>query len=161
MEENEELTPAPKELSQAEKADKLDIAFAKEREEISLYIKTNILSKMSEINTIADIQVHILSQRQKLVDKSSELRASIRKKNKNVHAVRKQKYRFYKLEYDIKLNDYEIKNHIESDIEQTANMIKMIENQITFFKETTDGLDKSIYMIKYLIEIKKYLSGSF
>ena len=147
-----------KELSTS---DKLDNAFAKERKELSEFIKTNITDRMNSLENIADIQVHILSQRQKLVDKSNEMRASIRKKNKNIATVKKQKYRFYKLDYDIKLNDYEIKNHIEADIEDSSNMIKMIENQILYYKETTDTLDKCIYMIKYLIEVKKYLSGSF
>lgn len=147
-----------KELS---KSEKLDLAFAKERKEISEFIKTNITSRMNSIDNIADIQVHILSQRQRLVDKSNEMRTSIRKRQKNLSTTRKAKYRFYKLDYDIKLNDYEIKNHIEADMEDSYNMIKMIENQITFYKETTDTLDKSIYMIKYLIEVKKYLSGSF
>lgn len=147
-----------KELS---KSEQLDIAFSKERISMSSYIKSNITDRMNSIDNIADIQVHILSQRQKLIDKSSELRASIRKRNKNLSSIRKQKYRFYKLDYDIKLNDYEIKNHIEADIEDSTNMIKIIENQITFYKETVDGLDKCIYMIKYLIEVKKYLSGGF
>ena len=76
-------------------------------------------------------------------------------------STRKQKYRFYKLEYDIKLNDYEIKNHIEADLEDSYNVIKMIENQITFYKETIETLDKSIWMIKYLIDTEKFKSGSF
>lgn len=147
-----------KELSVAEK---LEIAFAKERENISGDIKRDITDRMNSIDNIADVQVHILSTRQKLVDKANDLRVSLRKKQKNLSGTRKAKYRFYKLDYDIKLNDFEIKNHIEADMEDTYNMIKMIENQIAFYKETTDTLDKSIYMIKYLIEVKKYLSGGF
>tara|TARA_R110000737_G_C14589539_1_gene487246 strand:+ start:86 stop:541 length:456 start_codon:yes stop_codon:yes gene_type:complete len=141
--------------------DKLDTAFAKERKELSEYIKTNIIDRMNSIDNIADIQVHILSQRQKLVDKSNSLRAGIRKRNKNLATTRKQKFRFYKLDYDIKISDYEISRHIDADVESSQNMIKMMENQITYYKETTDGLDKTIYMIKYLIEVKKYLSGGF
>jgi hypothetical protein len=147
-----------KELSTSEK---LDIAFAKERVEISSFIKENITSKMNMIDNITNVQVHILSQRQRLVDKSNELRAGIRKRNKSSHTIRKQKYRFYKLDYDIKLNDYEIKNHIEADIEDASNMITILENQIIYYKETTDTLDKCIWMVKYLIETEKYKSGTF
>ena len=143
------------------KSDKLDIAFTTERINISDSIKVNIIDKMNNIDNIANIQVHILSQRQRLIDKSNEMRSSIRKKNQNLLNAKKQKYRFYKLDYDIKLNDYEIKNHIEADMESSQNIIKMIENQILFYKETIDTLDKSIYMIKYLIETKKFLSGGF
>jgi len=143
------------------KFDKLDMAFAKQRFEISTRIKENITNPMGSINNISDIQVHILSQRQLLVDKSNEMRVSIVKRNKSLGSARKQKYRFYKLEYDIKLNDYEIKNHIEADMEDSYNVIKMIENQITFYKETIETLDKSIWMIKYLIDTEKFKSGSF
>jgi hypothetical protein len=143
------------------KSEKLDIAFTTQRKEMSAYIKDNITIPMGSINNVAAIQVHILSQRQLLVDKSNEMRASIAKKNKSLGSARKQKYRFYKLEYDIKLNDYEIKNHIEADLEDTYNVIKMIENQITFYKETIETLDKSIWMIKYLIDTEKFKSGSF
>tara|TARA_Y100000389_G_scaffold19791_1_gene17120 strand:+ start:9184 stop:9639 length:456 start_codon:yes stop_codon:yes gene_type:complete len=143
------------------KSEKLDIAFAKQRLEISTYLKENITTPMGSINNVADIQVHILSQRQLLVDKSNEMRVSIVKRNKSLGSTRKQKYRFYKLEYDIKLNDYEIKNHIEADLEDSYNVIKMIENQITFYKETIETLDKSIWMIKYLIDTEKFKSGSF
>lgn len=147
-----------KELSTSER---LDAAFTNERKEITSYIKTNITDRMDSIDNIADIQVHILSQRQKLVDKSNELRAGIRKRTKNIASIRKQKYRFYKLDYDMKLSDYEITRHIDADVEETTTIVKIIENQITYYKETTDGLDKCIYMIKYLIEVKKYLSGGF
>mgnify|MGYP003132416275 FL=1 len=147
-----------KELS---KSEKLEIAFAKQRLEISTYLKENITTPMGSINNVADIQVHILSQRQLLVDKSNEMRVSIVKRNKSLASTRKQKYRFYKLDYDIKLNDYEIKNHIEADLEDSYNVIKMIENQITFYKETIETLDKSIWMIKYLIDTEKFKSGSF
>jgi len=143
------------------KSEKLDMAFAKQRLEISTYLKENITTPMGSINNVADIQVHILSQRQLLVDKSNEMRVSIVKRNKSLGSTRKQKYRFYKLEYDIKLNDYEIKNHIEADLEDSYNVIKMIENQITFYKETIETLDKSIWMIKYLIDTEKFKSGSF
>ena len=143
------------------KSEKLDIAFTTQRKEMSAYIKDNITIPMGSINNVAAIQVHILSQRQLLVDKSNEMRASIEKKNKSLGSARKQKYRFYKLEYDIKLNDYEIKNHTEADLEDTYNVIKMIENQITFYKETIETLEKSIWMIKYLIDTEKFKSGSF
>ncbi len=149
------------EEKQLTNAEKLDLALAKERKSISEYIKENITSRMNSVDNIADIQVHVLSQRQRLVDKSNEMKASIRTKNKNHASSKKQKYRFYKLEYDIKLNDFEIKNHIEADIEDSQNTIKMIENQITYYKDTVETLDKCIWMIKYLIESQKYLSGSF
>ena len=142
-------------------ADKLDAAFDKERNELSLYIKTNIIDQMHSIENIPLLQVHILSQRQLLVDKSNGLRASIRKKNKNMASVRKAKYRFYKNEYDMKLNDYEITRHIDADVEEVSNMIKMLENQIQYYKDSTETLDKCTFMIKYLIDVSKYQSGSF
>ena len=120
-----------KELSTSEK---LDLAFAKERTEISAYIKDNITSRMNSVENIADIQVHILSQRQRLVDKSNELRASIRKKQKNQATTRKTKYRFYKLDYDIKLNDFEIKNHIEADMEEGSWLWK-VQAQHDFYTD--------------------------
>ncbi len=79
------------------KSEKLDIAFTTQRKEMSAYIKDNITIPMGSINNVAAIQVHILSQRQLLVDKSNEMRASIAKKNKSLGSARKQKYRFQQL----------------------------------------------------------------
>lgn len=139
----------------------LDVKFDQEREQISSYIKENIINRLNDINAIGDIQVHLASQRQRLVDKSADMRSLIRRKTEQQQTIRKQKYRFYKMEYDIKLNDYEIKHHIEADIEESSNVVKLLENQIQYYKDTIDTLDKVVYKIKYLIEVKKFLNGTF
>jgi hypothetical protein len=141
--------------------DKLESLFDKERIEISNFIETNITEKLKLIDNVPEIQVNLLSQRQRLIDKSAELRTAIRKKNKKVQSVRKSKFRFYKLEYDLKLNDYEIKNHIEADVEESTNVIKVLENQLQYYKDSIDLLDKCSFAIKHLIEVKKFLSGGY
>lgn len=139
----------------------LDTKLTKERREISKYIYENIIQKLNDVKNISQIQVHVSSQRQRLVDKSADMRSMVRQRRDKAGTIRKQKYRYYKLEYDLKLNDYEIKNHIESDLESSNNIIKAIENQIQYYKETIDTLDKIVFKIKYLIETEKYLSGTF
>ena len=133
----------------------------KERSEISEYIFTNIINNLNNINVLGDTQVHIASQRQRLIDKIADMRSILRKRTEKDKEIRKQKYRYYKLEYDIKLSDYEIKSHIESDMEKTHNLIILLENQVSYYKDTVDTLDKILYKIKYLIETKKFLSGGF
>jgi hypothetical protein len=139
----------------------LDEKFSIERKEISKYIFDNIINKMNDIGAVADIQVHISSQRQRLVDKTADLKALIRRKKSNIATIRKQKFRYYKLDYDIKLNDYEIPRHIDADVENTANVLSILDNQITHYQDTIATLDKIVYKIKYLIDVKKFLSGTF
>ena len=139
----------------------LDEKFSNERKELSNYIFENIINRMNDINAVADIQVHVSSQRQRLVDKTSDLKALIRRKKSNVATIRKQKFRYYKLDYDIKLTDYEIPRHIDADVENTANVISILDNQISYYQDTIATLDKIVYKIKYLIDVKKFLSGTF
>lgn len=144
-----------------EKINILEEKLDKERREISEYIFTNIINNLNNINVLGDTQVHIASQRQRLVDKIADLKNIVRKRTEKDKEIRKQKYRFYRLEYDIKLSDYEIKSHIESDMEKTNNLITLLENQVSYYKDTVDTLDKILYKIKYLIETKKFLSGGY
>lgn len=149
------------EFTQETKSSILDKKLEEERRGISQYINENIISKLNDIQSIGDVQVHLASQRQRLIDKIADIKGIIRKRTENIEAAKKQKYRFYKLDYDIKLNDYEIKRHVEADLEETTNLITILENQVDYYKGTIDTLDKIVFKIKYLIEIKKYLSGVY
>lgn len=149
------------EESKKSKDEVIEELYEQDRIEILNYIKENITNRINNINEIADVQVSILSQRQNLVDKSAEIRSLLRSKQKSIHSTKKSKYRFYKLEYDLKLTDFEIKNHIEADLEPLTNTLKILENQLLFYKDCIDTIDKSMYMVKYLVETKKFLSGNF
>jgi hypothetical protein len=139
----------------------LDEKLETERKEISQYIFDNIINKLNNINVLADTQVHIASQRQRLIDKISDLKSILRRRNEKNEQIKKQKYRFYKLDYDIKLSDYEIKRFVDADMEEINNINQIIEIQLDYYKQTVDTLDKTLYKIKYLIETKKFLSGGF
>lgn len=139
----------------------LDEKLDAERKEISSYIYENIIQNLNNINLLGDTQVHIASQRQRLVDKTADMKSVLRKRTEKNENIKKDKYRFYKTDYDLKLSDFEIKRHIDADMEELNNISKIIENQVDFYKDTVDTLDKILYKIKYLIETKKFLSGGF
>lgn len=141
------------------KINELEEKFTKERSEISTFIKDNILNKLSNINDVPMIQVHAASQRQRLTDKISTLRAKIRKHEEKIYTDRKTLFHNYKTTYNIRLNDTEISKHIEADLEARNNFTQVIENQIDFYKRTIEGIDKIGFSIKYLIEHYKFMSG--
>ena len=88
------------------KVDLLSDKLENERNDYSLFIRTNILDKLNDIANIGTLQVHLSSQRQRLVDKSAYYKFTIKKKNQNQGKLYKQKYLYYKTSHDVHLNDY-------------------------------------------------------
>lgn len=144
-----------------EKVEQLEIKFENERAEIGSFLRENIIDKLSDIKEVADIQVHAASQRHRLSDKISNLRAKIRKHNERISEERKILFFKYKTEYNIRLTDTEIHKHIDADLEPKTNFKIVLENQIDYYRRTIEGIDKIGFAVKYLIESQRFLNGGY
>ena len=144
-----------------EKIDALEQKFENEREEINAFIKEHIILKLSDIKEIANVQVHAASQRQRMSDKISSLRAKIRKHSEKQHQERKDLYYLYKTKANVRLADPEINKQIEADLEPKNNFRQVLENQIDFYRRTIESIDKIGFAIKYLIEHHRFINGGY
>jgi hypothetical protein len=63
------------------------------------------------------------------------------------------RFREYKLSYDIKLSSSETQMFVQSDCKALKLQIKMIHTQIIYFEESIKTLDNLGYAIKNKIEI--------
>ena len=143
------------------KVHQLEEKYALERQEISAFIKENIIDKLSDVKNIAELQVHQISQRQRMSDKISSLKSTIRKHGERAAIARKKRFFYYKTEYNIRLSDTEISKHIDADLEPRTNFRIVLENQIDYYKRTIEGLDKIGFAVKYVIEQNRFLNGGF
>jgi len=144
-----------------DKISALEDKFAIEREEISSFIKENIIDKLSDVKNVAEIQVHQISQRQRMSDKISTLKSRIRKHSEKLGAERKRLFFYYKTDYTIRLSDTEISKHIDGDLEPKMNFKIVLENQIDYYRRTIEGLDKIGFAVKYVIEQHRFLNGGY
>lgn len=141
------------------KVSQLEAKFSIERDDIGNFLKENIIDKLSDIKSVSNVQVHAASQRHRLSDKISTLKSKIRKHSERLLQERKRLYHYYKVEYNIRLSDYEITRHIDADVEPKMNFKIVLENQIDYYKRTIESIDKIGFSIKYLIEAERFLSG--
>ena len=143
------------------KVQELELKFESERDEIGKFIHDNIISKLTDIKEVAELQVHTSSQRHRLSDKISNLRSKIRKHSERIGEERKHMYFKYKTEYNVRLNDSEIHKHIDADLEPKTNFKIVLENQIDYYRRTIETIDKIGFAVKYLIESTRFLNGGY
>ena len=139
----------------------LEDKFEKYRDDINNYILDNVTKKLNDIREIPEVQVHVASQRQRLVDMSASLKTDLRRKSKQILHNRKKLFYLYRTKHNLGLNDTEINKHIDADLEHHVHYKMALENQIDFCKRSIETLDKVGFMIKYMIDQHKYLSGAF
>ena len=123
-------------------------------------MELHVLSTINDIKNIADTQVHIASLRQKYVEMMVAMKQSISRKKVKVNKTRIERYTYYKTSHDMKLSEYQIKDHIDNDLANDVYVIGITESQIDYYKQSIETLDKVDYKIKYLIEITKFNAGA-
>lgn len=126
------------------------------RSEISSDIRSNI-EKMSNLKGLKEVQVSMLSLRQRLLEENHIL-------IENLSSVQK-KYRAAKAKQmeDISTNmqhryQYNEKNVlIEGKTANIKEVVDTIENQISFFVDSIKTIDNVLFGIKTRVEIEKTL----
>lgn len=130
----------------------LEERFKEERSDWNNKIIT-LVETIKHTSKLSESQVIQLSYRQMIQDKLAEYRILHEKRQEMFDKQSTDRFREYKLGYDIKLSSSETQAFVQSDCKALKLQIKMIQTQITYFEESIKTLDNIGYAIKNKIEI--------
>jgi hypothetical protein len=135
---------------------KISTKFQERRSEISKEIYTNI-EKLSNLKTLKEAQVNMLSLRQRLLEDNHTLLEHItilRKKYREERAVELENVsRNLQLRYQA--NEKTVV--IDGRTSATKESLEMFETQVSFFNESIKTIDNIIFGIKTRLDIEKTL----
>jgi hypothetical protein len=137
------------------KVNEIDEALEKERNDYSTKM-SSLISMINKIDQIPEAQVLMLSYRHMMVEKLAKYRAAVYKKKSNDQNYRKVRYEYYKLQHDVRLDYREINQFIDSDMALRTRQTELLDNQINFFAECVDTLDKMGFAIRNRISIEEF-----
>jgi len=140
------------------KVQELEEALERERGEYSTKI-ADLVAMINKIDKISESQVLMLSYRHMLVDKLIKYRASIYKKKANDQNYRKLRFEYYKTQHDLRLDYREINEFINSDMALRIRQTDLLENQIEWYKQCIDTLDRMGWAIKNKIAVEQINKG--
>lgn len=130
----------------------LEERFKEERSEWNDKIIT-LIESIKHTSKLAESQVIQLSYRQMVQDKLAEYRILHEKRQEMFDKQMADRFREYKLSYDIKLSSSETQMFVQADCKALKLQIKMIHTQIIYFEESIKTLDNLGFAIKNKIEI--------
>ena len=133
----------------------LEERFKEERADWNDKIIT-LIESIKHTSKLAEAQVIQLSYRQMVQEKLAEYRILHEKRQEMFDKQNVERFREYKLGYDIKLSSAEIQAFVQSDCKALKLQIKMIHTQIIYFEESIKTLDNLGYAIKNKIEIMSH-----
>ena len=113
----------------------------------------NLIESIKQTSKLAESQVIQLSYRQMIQDKLAEYRILHEKRQEMLDKHTVDRFREYKLSYDIKLSSSEAQAFVNADCKALQLQIKMIHTQIVYFEESIKTLDNLGYAIKNKIEM--------
>ena len=148
-------------MSEDEKrVNEIDEALEKERKDFSKRI-TEVISMINKIDNISEAQVLMLSARHNLVEKIAKYRSSLYKKRSTDSNFKKLRYEYYKTQHDVRLDYREINQFIDSDMALRSRQTDLLENQVTFFSQCVDTLDRLGFSIKNKIQVEEFNHKNF
>ena len=113
----------------------------------------DLIESIKQTSKLAESQVIQLSYRQIIQDKLAEYRILHEKRQEMLDKQTVDRFRDYKLSYDIKLSSSETQAFVQADCKALKLQIKMIHTQIIYFEESIKTLDNLGYAIKNKIEM--------
>ena len=132
---------------------KLEEKFIQDRSEWKDKIK-DLIFRSKTYNELAECQVMMLSYRQILLDKISEFKSTVYKRNAAWDKYWKEAYRNYSLNYDIKLTNGEKNAFIKADLAPLKTQISLIESHIDYYDQCIRTLDNMAFAIRNRIQLE-------
>ena len=130
-----------------DKLKKIENLLITERKDWSIKIQS-LVGTIDKAHKIAKSQTLMLSYRHMIVDKIIELNILLGKKRANDANYKKIRYQYYKTQHDVRLQHSEIMEYIASDMSLRIIETSLIENQISYYKQANETLDKMGFAIK-------------
>lgn len=147
-------------MTEEQKVNEIDDKMAEERVEYSSKI-SSIIKLVGDIEKISEAQVLMLSYRHMLVDRITTYRAALYKKKSTDANYKKLRFEYYKTQHDLRLDYREINQFIESDMSSRIRQTELIENQISYFQQCIETLDKLGFSIKNKIQVEEFNHKNF
>jgi hypothetical protein len=147
-------------MTEEQKVNEIDDKMAEERGDYSLKI-SDVIKMVNNIEKISEAQVLMLSYRHMLVDRITTYRSALYKKKSSDSNFKKMRYEYYKTQHDLRLDYREINQFIESDMSSRIRQTELIENQISYFQQCIETLDKLGFSIKNKIQVEEFNHRNF
>ena len=127
--------------------EELESRLANDRREWKDKIK-DLISKIKNMSELSECQVRMLSYRQILLDKVSDFKTTIYKRNATYERYYKTQYREYSINYDVKLTNGEKHQFIKADLSSLKTQMEMLQSHIDYYYECIKTLDNMAFAIR-------------
>ena len=132
--------------------EQLELRLGSDRNDWKAKIK-DLVSKLKNMNELAECQVRMLSYRQILLDKVTDFKTTIYKRNATWDKYYKNQYREYSINYDVKLTNGEKHQFIKADLSSLKTQIDMLQSHIDYYYECIKTLDNMAFAIRNRINL--------
>jgi len=130
--------------------------FSESRATVSSEIYENI-EKLSNLKTLKEAQVNMLSLRQRLLEDNHTLLENLTGLRKKFREERSSEMDNLSRNLQIRYQSNEKTVVIEGKTSSTKESLELFENQVSFYTESIKTIDSIIFGIKTRIEIEKTL----
>ena len=133
--------------------------FSTERSEWTERIR-ELSIRMRYIREIAEVQVELYSDRQKLLEYAYKLGQILTKLNAKFRSDRRTKMVYYSEEHNTRYGANEKTALIDGDLSEIKRKIDVVDNQMSFLNETVKTVDHFLYGVKSRISLEEFMRGS-
>jgi hypothetical protein len=133
--------------------------FSTERSEWTERIR-ELSIRMRNIREIAEVQVELYSDRQKLLEYAYKLGQILTKLNAKFRSDRRTKMVYYSEEHNTRYGANEKTALIDGDLSEIKRKIDVVDNQMSFLNETVKTVDHFLYGVKSRISLEEFMRGS-
>ncbi len=132
--------------------------FNRERTEWTERIR-ELSVRMKNIREIAEVQVDLYSDRQKLLEYAYKLGQIVSKQNAKFRSDKRTKMIYYSEEHNVRYGSNEKTSLIEGDLSDLKKKIDIVDNHVSFVNETIKTVDHMLYGIKSRISLEEFMRG--
>jgi len=132
--------------------------FNRERTEWTERIR-ELSVRMKNIREIAEVQVDLYSDRQKLLEYAYKLGQIVSRQNAKYRSDKRTKMVYYSEEHNVRYGSNEKTSLIEGDLSDLKKKIDIVDNHVSFVNETIKTVDHMLYGIKSRISLEEFMRG--
>jgi hypothetical protein len=136
----------------------MESQFGDERAEWTERIR-ELSIRMKNIREMAEVQVDLYSDRQRLLEYAYKLGQFLTRLNSKYRADRRTKMIYYSEEHNTRYGANEKTSLIDGDLAEIKRKIDLVDNHMSFVNETTKTIDHMLYGIKSRISLEEFMRG--
>lgn len=114
---------------------------------------TELAKRIKYINGLEDLIAEMLSHRQVLVDRSTQMNIMIKKQKARIDVLWRENFIKY-YNFDYKLTDKQKEQFLVADMTEDHQKISLLEAQLDFYKESVKTLDNMGFAVRNRLAIK-------